>query len=261
MNEFYDGEKSAKAIRATGSLLGFLPKLASAIIGMTAISYVLGRVYEAGYLNQIGASWAIGMLTSSEIMSKSVFCIVTVLIFAALSAQAVILLKDPVKYLLPTTIIIFIILSLVNLLPYFHLPYSKYDLKTLSYMISSVFLCASSGLCVGGIIYFLSQEKKSHLLNVGVSYLMISLVSGLFLTAPYQLGISEARQDFSKNSVQLPKIILTSDDKNNWHLVEIVDGNNALIVSEVNKNNIFKIVNLNRIRSIGKGHMPLGETP
>lgn len=74
-----------ETLKATGVLLGLLPQIAGLVVGFTALAYGIGWYEARAYFQDIGASWALKVLSPTQILQTGVWLIGLVAAFTLFS--------------------------------------------------------------------------------------------------------------------------------------------------------------------------------
>jgi hypothetical protein len=72
-------------IKATGVVLGLLPQLAGLIVGLTAVAYLVGWRETTAFYSVLGAPWATSLLTTSQVMTSSIWIVSGIGLFFVMS--------------------------------------------------------------------------------------------------------------------------------------------------------------------------------
>lgn len=63
---------STQTLRAASVVYGLLPQIAGMVVGLSALGYFAGWKAASAYYAELGAPWALSLLSSAKIMPKSI---------------------------------------------------------------------------------------------------------------------------------------------------------------------------------------------
>ncbi|QRP62625.1 hypothetical protein I6J77_10790 [Rhodanobacter sp. FDAARGOS 1247] len=86
MSEDQEQTNTSAPLLAAGRLLSALPKIASGVLGITAIAYVVGWRMSAAYYSELGARWAFDLMSIAQVARSAAW---VVSLTAVLSAGCV----------------------------------------------------------------------------------------------------------------------------------------------------------------------------
>ena len=69
---------NASTLKTLSDLTNILARVGGVLVGLSAIAYYVGYKIESHYLSQAGASWAISLLSFSELVREGQYVIVVI---------------------------------------------------------------------------------------------------------------------------------------------------------------------------------------
>lgn len=196
-------------------ILGFFPRIASVLLGATALAYVIGWLYAKAYFAVFGADWLLDELSANTLLgytwtpvSAFVFlCYLTTLDLEEGEGNNTEKGMSSVVNSGRVIVVLFIILQTAFL---------AFDWKLIFILVSYTFACvmifysaASYGLLV------IQLKQKDHKWNLLSTYLTFGIILGAFYLAPTNMGKANAYIDIRKTSDGLP--IVKIKNKNNTY--------------------------------------------
>lgn len=219
---------SKSTIRATGSVLNLLPQVAGFAVGFSGLAYISGWREASAYYQELGAPWAMALLTASQIMQTSIWLISLISIIVLLSVLSLVQGAASQKGLRLWSIIFLVLAGAAYVLPL--ALDGRVDASSLSLFagLTSIFWAVSAGLTIGELIACLAlQNLEWGEYQVFLLYFVI--LYGL-LQAPTNMGNARAQLAEDLNSSSLPKVLFTTNQTGDWRLVGPC-GDKLLLVS------------------------------
>lgn len=221
-----NSDATKKSVSNIAELLG---RLAGALIGLSAIAYFVGYRIESHYLSEAGASWALGLLSPSELIQEGQGVIVAITIFAVSSVMA--LMNDETtadrlrrKDLILTAIAVMLIIASVITSKYLGNRSLDYGLA----LVAGLVWASAAGFTVGELIARLNASNHSWE-GYHVNLLFFAYISAL-ATAPYFIGANRAKLDFDPSTTSLPLATVGGTTQEEWRVVRTI-GENYLLVA------------------------------
>lgn len=247
VNRFPDEQDT---LRATGSLLGFLPQIAGFAVGFTGLAYLTGWRETSAYYRELGAPWAISLLTPAQVMQASIWLIVLISTFFFISVLALVEKNVSQKGLRRWSIFL-LGLAAIAYGCSFALE-GRVSTATTNLLLVATALCwaIAAGATLGELIACLAlQEFKWGGYEVFLLYFFV--LYGLS-QAPTIMGESRAKLAGDTASNTLPKVTLAGPTSGSWKLVGAC-GDKLLLVSLTpdRQGRLFKLVGSESINEIG----------
>jgi hypothetical protein len=228
-------------------ILGALPKIASGVVGITAIAYVLGWRIADAYFGQMGASWCVDLMTIQQITRYGALMVFFASFVCASCTKNLISGQTTQQKLNRWAAFWALSGLLISGLAGLHPHFISASIVMTAAEVAPLLIMASVGISVGELIAFFSTGKPA------VSYFPLMyeaiILLGLFWT-PVLLGTSHAEKD-SGSSSTLPNITLTIADSRPWRLVGPIGDQLLIIVpNDDSKQRLFKLVSPSAVASI-----------
>lgn len=235
LNKVWDKE----VVRAYSKVIKSIQNVASALISLGFVGYILGWIRARSYFSEFGAEWIFNELSLMYLIKLSVVPILAILIFLITSlsdiARRIIIGKELVKTLVFLIVVFLMIHSFGIYLNYIQ-NYSSY----LNISFTKVFYSALILTLVFGknIIALMKTGHRWSSENIWE----LLLWSALFLFSIYSLGKAEGKVDSDLETSTLPTVILDSEQSEiSWRLL-YSQGDNLYIVKPANKDSEIQIV-------------------
>lgn len=204
-------QRSYTTFEAIDRILNTLPRIASLVIGVTALGYLVGWLYAKEYFKVFGATWLLSELSTSELLSYSVIPIGFLLFFLYLATLDLEQsdwtekwMSAVVKYgfaILITIFVFQVVFDILNQRTLYVFGSHAFALAMYLYAVSSF------GLLV---IQFRKPKFKWNLLSTYLTYGI--LLGGLYF-APLYLGKAKGYSDIDPSHTSLPIVQLKNIDK------------------------------------------------
>lgn len=241
---------SENAIRATNSVLGLLPQIASFVVGFSALAYICGWREVSAYYQELGAPWVLSLLSPSQIMQTSIWLISLIALICFLTTLQLIQGYAGQKGLRRWSIIFLAIALFLYAVPLVLEGHITSSTASTLVIATSVSWAISAGLTIGELIACLAQnnlrwgEYHMHLLYFIVLY-------GLF-QAPSNMGTSRAQLASDPMFSKLPAVSFKlPGNTGEWRLVGPI-GDRLLLLSIARKkeDRRFKLTTTDDINEI-----------
>jgi hypothetical protein len=215
-------------IKAASIVIDQLPKLLGAVVALSGLAYFIGWSVAVAYYRQLGAPWAVGLLSPHRLLAESSSILVAGLAAAFFSFMQLVA-GVKVRTLFWAEVGLGLIASLLYLAP---TAFESRITPTAAYLCAAAavyLLAVSAGIVVAELIgkFALTGSQWNHhnLLLVWI------FIIGLVFTAPSRLGHAQAERDLNPATSMLPTV-LTAKEPNGprWLLVAALD--NQLVVMQ-----------------------------
>jgi hypothetical protein len=210
--ESKDAPSPVAAVVAVGRLL---PQMASAAIAASALGYFVGWQEASSYFSELGAPWAVPMLSPLRLLQMSASIVVPMAFFAFISVDWLVKGRTSAQQL--SRLARFTVISEKWLSPR-----AVYWCSTFGALAFAI----SAGWTIGELIARLSADRLEWSgRHVGLLYVLV--LFGFFY-APTQVG--DARGWFDRKSAALPCAQWVGYEATcDWRLVEVI-GSSALLM-------------------------------
>jgi hypothetical protein len=241
---------SDKTLSATSSVIGLLPQLAGVITGATALGLIAGWREVSAYYTELGAPWISGMLTTSQILERSVGIMGTIGLLTLLSISWLAAGTISERGLRRVSIITLFVANLflsVTLAPIDWLQNSTiYIFAALAALLTAI----SAGLTVGELIAGLAARNlKWGSYDVLLLYFFILFA---LLQAPSWLGRARAQFDSTQNSNTMPIISTVGlTPGRTWRFVTRIESSYLVVHLGSNREeHVFRVLTASEINEI-----------
>lgn len=213
-------DKTAAAFRATSIVLGLLPQIAGFVVGFCALAFVAGWFQTSAYYSEIGARWAVALLSPAQIMQSSAWMVTLAAGIAVPSIVNVIRGEWTRKGLFKSSQFFLILAAICYAVALWgdgH--FSKPAVHIAAFLTSGCWAFAV-GLIIGELVASLADnDARWHSYHASLIWLV--LLYGL-QQAPSVAGRSAAQSEID-SIASLPKVILKAQPPSaDWHLLAAV---------------------------------------
>lgn len=239
-----------RTISSAAEIAKTVPKIASALLSLSALGIFVGWRDASAYFNAIGAPWAAQGLSATTLLQSSSGPIA---IFAIIAYLSVTYLANSIATTrnINRATLISLILSFVFFLPTLYNPIGISSKLVYGFATAAALLIfVSAGLTFAELIAHFrdtgSKFRPSHL------WLVYWVVFYGLLQAPERIGQARAEYHLDVKSEALPIVVrLGTPPSEVWRLVYLTDGKALLmLVSQKREKTIFRIVEAKDILSI-----------
>lgn len=241
----------AATLRATGSVAGLLPKLAAMVAGVGILALFVGWRQTSAYFSELGASWIIPMVSSTELVKSSLSFFAFVTTISLISILMLLQGAATRRGLTWWSVIVYVIG--VALFSTSVLPGSWVSPRTVNACASAagLFIAASAALTIGELIAHLAQKGGAEWDKHSVFLGHFALVLG-FLWAPQMVGEAHAKLDGDFAFSALPIVILKEDTSGrSWRLLRSLDGSFLVVsLAAKKKDFVFRVVGSDEVTEI-----------
>jgi hypothetical protein len=233
-------------IKATGSVAGLLPQIASFAVGLSGLAYITGWREASAYYNTLGAPWALSLLSTAQIMQTSIWLVSLIAIFSLISIFALTQGAASQKGLRRWSII-FMFAAALSIIGSSFLSNATANLAAGA---ASILWAISAGLTIGELVACLASDNlKWGEYHIHLLYFVVFF--GL-LYASNNMGESRANVAANVASSSLPHVLLmgaASDTQ--WRLVAPLNEQMLLVtLADNKKDRRFKVVNATDLNEI-----------
>jgi len=209
------------------ALLGSLPKIAGAVVGITTLAYAVGLAESFGFFFRLGAPWAVALLTPTQVMQAGS---IPALLIAGVSIPVAVnyfigavqrrtLLRVAASICLISTVLMAITL----------ISGSWFSGGIIQYCFLGA--CFSLAVCVGVMTGITIGKYLLGKLHPDWNLLSITFASSLSLLAiPFVVGSASANLQADSGSAGFPNVSTRDGKDLDWRLAGAV-GDHLLLVS------------------------------
>lgn len=233
---------STNSIRASRSVLNLLPQFAGLVVGFSGLAYVAGWHEASSYYQELGADWALPLLSPAQIMQASIWLISILALVGFISTLFLIQGNASQKGLRRWAITFLFLAAMAYVFSFALEGRLSRSSITIFAGATSIFWAISTGLTIGELIACLALSKlewgRYHV------FLLYFIVLYGLLQAPTIMGRAHAKLVGDQRSSSLPKVSLTAPGQvGDWRLVGFC-GDKLLLVllAEERKDRRFKLV-------------------
>ena len=231
---------SKSTIRATSSVLNLLPQIAGLVVGFSCLAYVAGWREASSYYQELGAPWALLILSPSQIMQTSIWLISMISLISFLSVLSLVQGNAGQEGLRRWSYIFLLLAAVTYILPM--ALESRVSNSVIRFFAgaTSVFWAISAGLTIGELIACLALDSlkwgEYHV------FLLYFIVFYGFFQAPSNMGTTLAKLAGDSDS-PLPKVSFSSTGQTGkWRLVGPCGDKLLLVSLGERKDRRFKLV-------------------
>jgi hypothetical protein len=240
----------AATLRATLSVAGLLPKLAAMVAGVGILALFVGWRQTSAYFSELGASWIIPMVSSTELVKSSLSFFAFVTTISLISILMLLQGAATRRGLTWWSVIVYVVGAAffsTNLLPG-----SWVSPRTANACasVAGLLIATSAALTIGELIAHLAEKSAGwdkHSIYLG----HFALVVG-FLWAPQMVGEAHAKLDGDFALSALPMVALKDDASGrSWRLLRSLDGSFLVVsLAAKKKDFVFRVVGADEITEI-----------
>lgn len=203
-------------LRATNNTLGLLSKMASLIVGLTFLAYIIGWGYSSAYYDSLGAKWATSMLIPKQIIQSSVFIIFIIAMTVFYSVLGLVLKMLNGKKLRNHSFFWAILSILSCFIPLMLQNYVNAIFLATVTMFGGYFLVIAVGFFIGELIS--SHAEYNNQWGSNEVYLVCMIIIWGVVWAPNLIGKANATIDENSN-YSFPKVRLQENEIDSWRLI------------------------------------------
>ena len=224
---------SKLTVKTLSGLSDTLARVGGLLISLSGLAYLVGYRIEGYYLSQAGASWVLGLLSTSEIIREGQVVIVPIGFTLFLSILNIFEKNIPSEKLKRIDLTLGIIsLSFLGAAYLTSMYWDNYALDYGLSILAGIIMAAAAGFTIGELIVRLN-ESKNNWNGYHLKLLWFVYVSAIAF-APYFIGSNKANLDLDPKVSTLPAVSITGEAISKWHLMRTI-GNNYLLVTLVEK--------------------------
>lgn len=221
-------DRESGTIRSLGFVATYVAKVGAGIVGLTAFGYAIGYNAAEAYLSAFGASWAVALLSPSQILRFSQSFLFPVVLMTMLGTAYVAtgqwaskaVVKWAWRFLIAAPI-----LALVTDLPSSDLPVGV--VRSLLILSSLFWTLAIAGIVIELVVGLRDSAlalKGSHL------WLLYALAAWGLAQAPQNQARAKAHLDSDPIGSTLPHATLQNAPQDDWRLLSAI-GDRLLLVT------------------------------
>lgn len=252
MNDLVQRPDGDKAIEGVGKMLSIFPRIASLLVGFTALVYFVGWRESTAFYQEMGAPWASELLTTPQVMHAGESLVLMSILPIVISAMVLMGGQGSIKSFIAWQLL-FLVASFIFLvaqtLPDDWVGQGKKDLFL---YISSFCYALLLGTAVGELLAYISfgrgirHKDWTDFINLAVFFAM--------LNAPTYLGQARARAEVNA-PVSEKKLVCVSRLDCSWHVAGVV-GDKLLAFKSGEKGRVFKIFETQAVDLITSASVP-----
>ena len=221
-----DNTSTSKTLASFSEMLA---RAAGALVGLSALAYFVGYEIESNYLSQVGARWALGMFSTSELVQKGLVIIIPAGLTLFLSIVQLFETDGAARKLgkIDITLNIISVMLLIGAFvssKYFENPKFDYTLSLLAGML----FAAAAGFTLGELIGRLDESKR--IWDDYHFYLIFCFYFSAGIMAPHLMGKSSAKLDIDPSTTALPLVAVDGEEAGKWRLMRIIGDKYFLVV-------------------------------
>lgn len=220
---------SQSTLKTISGLSDTIARAAGLLVGLSGLAYFVGYRIESNYLSQAGASWVLGLLSTSEIIREGQIVILAVGFTLFLSIINI-FERNTSPEKLKQKDLIFGCISIL-LLGAAYLTSKFWDNYALDYglsILAGIIMAAAAGFTIGELIMRLNESKRNW--NEYHLRLLLFVYISAIAMAPYFIGSNRASLDLEPYASLLPVVTITGEEDGKWRLMRTV-GDNYLLVT------------------------------
>lgn len=215
-----------KGISSIAELLG---KLAGLLVGLSALAYFVGYRIESYYFSEAGASWALGLLSPSELIQDGQGVIFAVGISFFVSVMGLMDRETTSeklrrKDLWLSLIAIVLLIAAYATSKYWGYHKLDYSLSVVAGLVSAL----AAGFTIGELVARL--DESGHKWEGYHVKLILFFYFSALATAPYYIGTNKAKLDLEPGATWLPVAIIPGEANETWRVMRTV-GDKYLLVN------------------------------
>lgn len=233
---------SEQTFRAAVDVLRLLPQFVGILVSVSAVAYFAGLREATAYFSYLGASWAVSLLSSTDIVQRSIPLIYPIAVTIFLVVVGLLDTSATSSGLRRLSLAIGIACVIALFVPLISEPWISPLAAHVSSYIAGVLWAVLAGLGVGQLIAR-RKEGDTHWQAYHLWMVYLVILYGLWM-APDQMGRSRAELDAHARESLLPRVTSSQlPDTEIWRLVGPL-GNQMLVMrpSDEPKHRVFRIV-------------------
>ena len=209
-------QRNDEIIGSSFTVINQLLKVASTLIGLVTVVYIIGYFRLTSYYNCFNSKWIINNISPLDFISASIFSIsvISIILLLGITDVAEGLSIKSLYNFLKISILLTILISIIS-----EITKGKIDFKiTIGLLYIASFLWAiASGIMITIITQLVRLQKFKWSSNLVFS-LLFAIAYGLYFS-PRSIGKSEGYRDSNLKHSKLPYIRLINDENINWRLL------------------------------------------
>lgn len=216
-------------LKTLSGLADALARVAGVLVGLSALAYFVGYQIESNYLSQAGASWVLGLLSTSDLVREGQAVILTVGITLFIAIMNL-FEKDssPEKLRRKDLLLSGVSLALLAIAYFTSKYWGNHKIDYLLSISAGALMAAAAGFTIGELIAHLDESMNNwsgyHL------YLLLFFYFSAIAMAPHFIGTNRAKLDLEPSISSLPAATISGEAAGKWRLMRTV-GDNYLLVS------------------------------
>ena len=224
---------STSMLKTISGLADTLARVAGVLVGLSALAYYVGYRIESNYLSEAGASWVLGLLSTSELVREGQVVILAVGVTLFISVINLFEKDGSAEKLRHNDVVLSVISMALLAAAYFSSMYwGNHKLESMLSILAGTLMAAAAGFTIGELIGRLDESGRSwsgyHL------YLLWFFYFSAIAMAPYFIGTNRAKLDLEPKVSSLPVATISGEGVGKWHLMRTI-GDNYLLVTLVEK--------------------------
>lgn len=240
----------AATLRATVSVFNLLPQLAAMVAGVGILALFVGWRQTSAYFSELGASWIIPMVSSTELVKSSLSFFAFVTTIALVSIVMLLQGAATRRGLTWWSVIVYVVgaaFFATNLLPGDWVTPRTVNACA---SVAGLLIATSAALTIGELIAHLAEKSAEwdrHSIYLGYFALVVG-----FLWAPQMVGEAHAKLDGDFALSALPIVALKDDTSGrSWRLLKSLDGSFLVVsLAAKKKDFVFRVVGADEVAEI-----------
>lgn len=239
MSEDQATANATASVLAASRLFNALPKIASGVLGITAIAYVVGWRTSQAYYSELGAKWAFDLMSVAQVARSAAWVVSLTAVLSVVFVVHLIAGNFTLKSL-GRWAVIWLGAGIVT----WALSSSPWNLIKPPWahaflFLTGLFWAISTAASLGELTALLARGKR---FDDYLPYLCDGILVYGLLFAPGFIGQANAEFE-GANASQLPLVTIATNDSHPWRLVGPVGDQMLLIVANDDKaKRLFKLV-------------------
>ncbi|WIG55862.1 MAG: hypothetical protein OJF61_001650 [Rhodanobacteraceae bacterium] len=230
-----DGQK---VIEGIGKIFGVFPRIAGVIVGFTALAYMIGWYESKAYYTEIGASWAVELLTASQVMHAGENFIFFSFLSFSVSVATLLRGSGSIRSFIFWQLVFLLLAGLFYVLSQISGLWINHDHRSIFLILSALSFAILIGVSIGEILAYISFGKTiEHSLWADfINFIVIFCL----INAPIYLGRGRADLEIVKISSQSEEVCI-QDNSCRWHLVGVVGDQLLIAMNDLSKGRVFRV--------------------
>lgn len=238
------------ALRATAAVARPLLAVASGIIGIGALAYLIGWRETSSYYSAFGAPWVTSLLSPTRLAQSSAWVIWITLIFAFTSIYSIAAANAThhgMRWSAIATLAVGLVIGAIDKL---QIEAISTQARALLLGLAALLFAISAGLTIAEVVARFKEDGfRWHSYYLWLFYFVVLLT---FQWAPSRMGEARARLNMLSETTSLAPVDLKAPGNNTeWRLLEVLDGSAILVALGSSPHlNQFRVVALTELQNV-----------